>query len=338
MTPFRTSIVVLGYGEEEFLEDCLAAIASSLTEDDELILVDNGIARLNERRPGLAPSRIVGDGENRGFAGGCNLGAREATGAHLVFVNSDAIVEDSAIHDLVAQLAEPALGIASGCLLLADRPNEVNTVGNPIQYLGITWAGSCGEPYDAHTNRRQISCATGGFFAIRRDLWDRLGGFDETYFAYHEDTDLSLRAQHLGYRIDYIPTARARHHYEFSRNPRKMFLLERNRLLMVFTDYPPAVRRRVLPMLVATEPLFFVLSIMQGWFPQKLQAWWWVLRHRRTVSAIRARVLSGPTLSPARFADLLVSRIEPTGAPSPPGMPVVNAVLASYWKAARPRH
>lgn len=337
MTSVRTSVIVLGYGEEEYLEECLTAITSGLTQHDELILVDNGIARLNERRAGLAPARIVGDGENRGFAGGCNFGAREATGDRLVFVNSDAIVEDGAVRELVAQLAEPALGIASGCLLLADRPDEVNTVGNPIQYLGITWAGSCGEPYDEHTDRHQISCATGGFFAIRRDLWDQLSGFDETYFAYHEDTDLSLRTQHLGYRIDYVPTARARHHYEFSRNPRKMFLLERNRLLMVFTDYPAAVRRRVLPMLIATEPLFLVLSIMQGWLPQKLQAWWWMLCHRAEVTRIRARVLSGRTMSPAQFADLLVSRIEPTGAPSPPGMPMVNAVLAAYWRLARPR-
>lgn len=333
----HTSIIVLGYGDEDYLEACLAAVSDDLPAEDELILVDNGIARLAERRASFPRVRVIGDGTNLGFAGGCNLGARKSTGDRLVFLNSDAIAEKGAVRELAAELDDAQLGIASGCLLLADRPDEVNTVGNPIQYLGITWAGACGEQYGLHRERRQITCATGGFFAIRRDLWEQLGGFEETYFAYHEDTDLSLRTQHLGYRIDYIPTARARHHYEFSRNPRKMFLLERNRLLLVLTDYPQQVRRRVLPMLIATEPLFFVLSILQGWFPQKLRAWWWIVRHPSLLRSIRRRVFSGPTLRSEQFADLLVSRIEPTGAPTPPGMPLVNAVLAAYWKLARPR-
>ena len=72
---------------------------------------------------------------------------------------------------------------------------------------------------------------------VRADRFAALGGFCEPMFAYCEDTDLSLRCWQRGWRVVLVPDAVVLHRYEFSRNPQKLFLLERNRLLMVLTVY-----------------------------------------------------------------------------------------------------
>lgn len=331
MTP-PTSVIVLGYGEEEYLERCLSALVGELSDEDELLLVDNAIAHSSERLPAL-PSRVtvIGDGTNRGFAGGCNFAAEHAKGEVLVFVNSDAIVRPGSLEALVAAAAEEGAGIAGGCLRLADEPDKVNSVGNPLQFLGVTWAGACGEPASQHLQRTRVAVATGGFFALRREVWEDLGGFDPLYFAYHEDTDLSLRCWMSGRPVTFIPDAVADHYYEFSRNPFKMYLVERNRMVTVLTDYPAPVLRAVLPMLLLLEPAFLVMALMQGWARQKLRAWWWLVRQAGSLRRRRRRVQAALAVPPLAVAELMCSRIEPPMVEAPAGMGALNRLLEAYW-------
>jgi len=81
---------------------------------------------------------------------------------------------------------------------------------------------------DRHLARREVASVSGALCAIRREAWDAVGGFDPDYFAYHEDVDLSLRVWCSGRKVRYVPEARCVHHYEFSRHPRKLELLERH--------------------------------------------------------------------------------------------------------------
>lgn len=334
----RATVVVLGYGPEAYLRSCLTALSAELGTDDEVVLVDNGID------PGVladwqlpASVRAVGDGHNLGFAGGCNLGAASGAGEVLVFVNSDAIVWPGAVDRLVSAARRPGAGIVSGCLRLADAPELVNSVGNPLHYLGITWAGHCGEPASEHQVAGPVPVATGGLFALRRTVWDELGGFDPVYFAYHEDTDLSLRAWLAGLTVDYEPAAVADHHYEFSRSPLKMYLVERNRLITVLTDYPRSLLAAVALPLVAVEVALLAAAVAQGWGAQKLRAWGWLLRHPLTLARRRARVQARVRVPVALVAGLMVARIEPPMVAAPPGMGVLNALLVGYWSLVRSR-
>ncbi len=336
------SVVVLGYGDEEFLESCLTSVVAELGPDDDLVLVDNGVSDLSARRGSWPPRvRVVGTGQNTGFAGGCHVGADATAGEVLVFVNSDAILRPGALAELVAATADEGVGIAGGCLRLADEPDLVNSAGNPLHFTGITWAGGCGEPATEHDRPGEVAVATGGFFALRRAVWDRLGGFDPLYFAYHEDTDLSVRAWLSGLRVAYVPTAVADHHYEFGRSPRKMYLVERNRLVTVLTDYPRPLLVGVLPALLVTEPALLVQALVQGWSREKVSAWVWLLRHRGELRARRRRVQAQVARANApdgavALARHLASRIEPPMVDHPPGMGLVNAALAGYWRLVRP--
>ncbi len=69
------------------------------------------------------------------------------------------------------------------------------------------------------------------------------------------------------------------HDHDFSRNARKMFLLERNRFLTVLGDYPTHLLLRVLPVILLLEPLYLVIALRDGWGREKVRAWGWLLRH-----------------------------------------------------------
>ena len=333
----RASVIVLGYGEEPHLATCVAALTEQLTAADELVLIDNGIAPTTfEGLELLDLVHVVGNGVNRGFAGGCRLGAASSKGQVLIFVNSDAVVRKGTIDTLIRR-AQDLDGIVGGCLRLADQPHLVNSVGNPLHYLGITWAGHCGEPASSHQQAGPIPVATGGLFALRREIWDRLDGFDETYFAYHEDTDLSLRCWLSGMRVEYEPQAVADHHYEFSRNPQKMFLVERNRWQTVLADYPPRLLWAVSPPLLLIEPALLMVGLRQGWGRQKLRAWWWILRRLPDLLARRRRVQASVAVPTSTISGLMTARIEPPMVEQPPGMTILNAGLSVYWSLVR-RH
>lgn len=333
MQTYSRSVIVLGFGDEPYLEEALAALAHECTVHDEIVVVDNGVSRCQARQRAWPDSvRVVGDGRNTGFAGGCVLGASEASGDLFVFVNSDAVVHPGALDALARATEIPGVGIACGCLRLADRPDVVNSAGNPLHYSGISWAGAFGEPATDHATAGDVTVATGGLLALRRQSWETLGGFDEVYFAYNEDTDLSLRAWLRGWRVHYVPEAVADHYYEFGRSPLKMYLVERNRLITVLTDYPPRLLRAVAPALVMMELLLLVQAIMQGWAAQKVKSWWWLARHTRLLRRRRASVQAEVTISDADLAALFVSRVEPPMMALPPGMGLVNLALDRYWR------
>jgi GT2 family glycosyltransferase len=320
------SVVVVGYGDEPDLPACLAAIRSQLGDGDDVVLVDNGVAAL----PDVTGVRLVSAPRNDGFAAGCHLGVKATSGDVLVFVNSDSVLLPGALDALRGSAADPAVGLVTGLVVMADSPDVVNAAGNPVHYLGISWAGGLGEDVSRHQVARDVASVSGALFAMRRDVWAMLGGLDATYFLYHEDADLSLRCWLKGLRVTYTPDAVAQHAYSFAKNERKMFLLERNRLVTVLTTYPTPLLLRVLPALFVTEPLLLVLAATQGWAGAKLQSWGWLLRHAPSLVARRRRVQARGGDWRA-VAALLHCRIEQDVTPAPAAMSALNTLLAMYY-------
>src|SRR5207245_1180979 len=122
-------------------------------------------------------------------------------------------------------------------------------------------------PYD-------VTGASGACLLLAATVWKQLGGFDEEYFAYLEDSELSLRAWRLGLAARCVPTAVARHHYEFSRNAHKMHLLERNRLMLLATVWPRRALLLLAPVLAVCEALLLVYATAAGW--GKLSGYVWL--------------------------------------------------------------
>lgn len=335
-SPPAVAVVVLAYGNEPLLHPAVEAILASAGVTVELVVVDNGCTSdAVSSLPADPRLAVVTPGTNLGFAGGVNLGAEIGSAPYLAFVNSDAIVAPDCLAELVRALDDTDLGIVSGQVLLATEPPTLNTVGNPLHILGLSWAGHMGEDPAAHPTAQDIASATGATMAMRRSTWQELGGFTTEYFAYLEDLELSWRAWQGGWRVRYVPTAVSVHHYEFSRNASKLYLLERNRLIFVLTCYGPRMLAALAIPLLAFELAIATVATIQGWGRQKLGGWAWVVRHSTWVRARRRAVQAARRVSDHDLARLLTARFDPAQLALPPGGSLLQTALAVYWRAAR---
>ncbi|MDQ3466016.1 MAG: glycosyltransferase family 2 protein [Actinomycetota bacterium] len=329
------SVVMLAYGAEPFLFEAVDAVLSSRGVRVEVVVVDNGCASdlsALERRSGV---RVLRPGSNTGFAGGCNLGAAATSAAVLALVNSDAVVEPDALAELAAVARRLEVGLVSGSIRLAGTPELMNSAGNPVHVLGLSWAGGLGEPAERHAVGTAVASASGAALAVRREVWDALGGFTTEFFAYQEDCDLSLRCWQRGWEVRFVPEAVIAHHYEFSRNPLKFYLLERNRLAMLLTVYGGRLLVLLAPALLALELAMLAVALRQGWMRQKLRGYRWLMSNRGWLRRRRREVQAVRVVGDRDLAGLLTGHFDPVALPLPVGAGALNALMSGYWRLVR---
>ncbi len=332
----RVTAVMLAYGAEPWLEQAVGAVLASRGIDVDLVVVDNGCTSgAIDRIKGLTGVRMITPEANTGFAGGCVRGGAEATGDLLAFVNSDAIVAPGALARLADVAREPGVGFAMGSIRLADSPEVINTSGNPLHFTGLSWAGGMGEPASRHARRRTVMSGSGCCFVLRRSLWEALGGFAEEYFAYVEDTEMSLRIWQRGLTVEYVPDAVVLHHYAFSRNENKLYLLERNRDILLLTTYGRRSLLVLAPMLALTEILMLGAAAAGGWGRAKLRGWRWLWQHRSWIRSRRALIQGERAVPDAAVFARMTARFDPANISAPPGVGVFNAIMGAYWRLAR---
>jgi GT2 family glycosyltransferase len=336
--PAHVTAVVLAYRDQPFLEDCISRILGSRDVEVDVVLVDNGCTSPDlDALARDARVELLRPGANTGFTGGCNLAARQARGDVLVFVNSDALVEPDALAELARVAMRPDVGLAVASLRLEQDPDRLNSAGNPIHVLGLTWCGHLGEPAEAHQEERDISGASGAALAVRREVWDALGGFPEEFFAYHEDAELSLRSWQRGWRVRFVPRAVVAHHYEVNRNPAKYYLMERNRLALLLTLYEARTLRLLALPLVALEFAMLAAALAGGWLPAKVRGYRWLWQNRAWLRSRRTSVQAERTVPDRSLAPLLTARFDASVIDLPAGTGFLNAVMERYWGWAQKR-
>lgn len=331
----RVTAVVLAWGAEPVLPEAVAAVLASRDVDVDVVLVDNGCTTDAVARAGtLDRVTVVDPGTNTGFAGGCNLGARHAQGEFLAFVNGDAVVEPTALGRLVAALGDD-VGLSSASLRLYDEPTRMNSAGNPVHFSGLSWAGGLGEPATEHAEARDIPSASGAATVVRADRFAALGGFYEPMFAYAEDTELSLRCWQRGWRVVYVPDAVVLHRYEFSRNDRKFYLLERNRLMLVLTLFEARTLAVLSPALLGLELAILAVAVRQGWWRQKVAGWTWLMRHRSMLRQRRRAVQAARLVGDRDLAWLITGDFSPSESTGLSVPPAARALSRAYWRIGR---
>ncbi len=332
----RVDVVVPAWGNDPWLERAVESILASTGVDAVAVVVDNGAdPDVVERLAARSGVTVVRPGSNLGFAGGCNAGAAVGRGDVVAFLNQDAILEPGALEALAEVADRPDVGIASASIRLADDADLLNSAGNPVHFLGFSWAGAYRQPAAAHDAERDVASASGTAMAMRRDVWGALGGFAEEYFAYLEDTELSLRCWQRGLRVVYVPAAVVTHRYRFSRNPAKWYLLERNRLVLLLTAYERRTLVLLLPAAAAVELGMLLVAARGGWLRPKLRGWAWVLRHRRWIGARRRQVQTARTVGDRAIAPRLATRFAAANLDVPGWTAPFDATLAAYWRLTR---
>lgn len=229
MTP-SLEIVIVNWNAGKQLRECLASLAESRGASWELrrvVVIDNAshddsLAGLDV--PGVTLELVVNP-VNRGFAAACNQGAATTSAEFLLFLNPDTRLEAGSLAVPLAIMTRPESARVGVCgIQLVDETGQVARSCARFPRLGNLLAISLGLPrltggrvrglvmeeWD-HAASRPVDHVIGAFYLIRRDLFQQLGGFDERFFVYLEDLDLSLRVHRSGWQIRYLAEARAFH-------------------------------------------------------------------------------------------------------------------------------
>lgn len=212
---FSTSIVIPVLNNPDLTFRCLQSIIEhTVAGTYEVIVVDNGSAEPTQqmlaRVNGL---HVIRNDANVGFVGACNQGAEAGTGEFVLFLNNDTVVQPRWLDALVDTFRRDASAGAVGSKLI--YPNgRLQEAGGIIWQDGDGWNYGRNEDPDAPEFNyvREVDYCSGASLAVRRSLFQTLGGFDDYYApAYYEDTDLAFRLRALGFRVIYQPASRVIH-------------------------------------------------------------------------------------------------------------------------------
>ena len=332
------SVIIVTFQSEGFVGRVLDLLLADDEGPDEIIVVDNASTDSTREiviRPGV---RLVALEENIGFADGCHAGVDAATGGTIVFLGHDTFPRPGWIPPLVAASADPRIGAAMATIEDADNPEAFNTSGGHLTYYGIAWVSDLSEPIPASEPELvDVAFPSGAAMAIRREMWDRFGGFRQSLFMYHEDTDLGWRLRLAGLRVVRVSESRVGHDYDFSRTPAKMFWLERNRRILLATNYRTSTRIALAPAFLAADVGVTIVAVRDGWIAQKMKAWKDTWRSRSLWLPDRQATASLRTIGDAPMLETMDwSVTDITQVDTPKGSGVASGFFKLYLRAVLP--
>lgn len=301
MSQPKFSILIVNWNGLSVLPRCFEALESQDFHAFEVVLLDNGssdgsAAYVRREHPEVM---LIESNHNRGFAAGNNLAANAARGEWLVLLNNDAFpapdwlcVLDQATRDF------PDAAMFASRLLMADDPGRIDGTGDALHVSGSVWNRQHRHPaHLADAVPHEVFSPQGAAAVILRAAFESAGGFDEDFFAYHEDIDLAFRLRLLGHHCMYIPDALVYHKGSHTTGRGSDFAVEhghRNWVWCWWQNMPgPLVLRYFFEHVLAS--LFFILYIsIKGQPTAILKARWraflgmpHALRKRRRIQSTR---------------------------------------------------
>jgi GT2 family glycosyltransferase len=270
--------VIPVHNRADLLSQLLDSIAGQTTPFTEVIVVDNAST---DGAAALARDRgctVVSSAENAGFARAVNLGWRTAADCHwIAILNSDVTLDPRWLERLLA--AAPGYGFATGTIFNATDRQVIDGTYDLLSRSGCAWRAGFGERGGVAGQNSPIAVAPGTACLFRRDILERLEGFDEGFESYLEDVDLGLRCIREGYQGVYTPDAVAWHHGSATLgrwNPRVVRLTSRNQMLLIRRHYDRELFRACIWPIVAGQTLWGLVALRHGagfaWLAGKFDA------------------------------------------------------------------
>lgn len=211
-------IVVPNWNGDAYLKPCIDSLLKQQCESKfKVLIVDNGSTDESRQTLGAYGDKIetVYNRTNLGFAGGVNTGIRhalEAGATHIALFNNDAVAERVWLKNLLLTMKKyKEAGIVTSRFLNSDG-SAIDSTGDFYTAWGMSFPrGRDKKNVDIYKEEEMIFGASGGASLYRASLFRDIGLFDEDFFAYYEDVDISFRAQLRGWKVVYSPVAIAYH-------------------------------------------------------------------------------------------------------------------------------
>jgi GT2 family glycosyltransferase len=275
------SIIVINVKGKDKFPMLYNSLTKSTFKNFEVIVVDIVDNRFEDER--FKNIKILND---KGSAYCRNIGARNSSGKYLLFLDNDAEVKEDALEKFVAFIRENPNYIVQ--LKLVKEDGTIDAAGGLIDELAYPHELSRGMKESNVKQSYEVLYAKGAAIGMSKDVFERIGGFDEELFYYYDDTDFCIRAWKRGLRVIFYPSAIIIHHEHGSlsnvqaeRVYRLTYFLERGRMYFFLKNFSLRFIIRYYPKLM----IIFLGSIVLDIFKRrdlvaaraKIKALAWIL-------------------------------------------------------------
>ncbi len=239
----KVTIIIPNYNGLKFMEPCFKALRAQSDQNFELLVVDNGstdgsVSWLKDHK---IPSIFLE--ENTGFSGAVNIGIQESVTPYVILLNNDTEPEPDYVREMVKAIERsPKIFSVSSKMIQLYHKDLMDDAGDMYSVLGWAYQRGVGQKSSGYKKACRIFSACAGAAIYRREVFGKIGGFDEMHFAYLEDMDVGYRARIWGYENWYCPKAVVYHVGSGTSgskyNSFKVKLAARNNLYLNYKNMP----------------------------------------------------------------------------------------------------
>lgn len=356
-TKKKAGIILVNYKDyaEKFLKDAWPDFLSQSygRENYQIYIVDNASSgeSLGFLKKNFPEAKIAARPDGN-YAAANNAGismARQDGCEIMVIANLDVRLDSRWLEELIRALESGTrVGAAQskmllcplekGAEILTSEKCRLNSLGNSLHYLAFGFTNGYQEADRNIDGFPEIpGYGSGCALAVKKEVLDIIGGYNEDYYMYHDDVDLGWKIKLAGFKIVLAPRSRIYHKYEFNRSVKMLFYMERNRYWALFTFYKIPTILLVMPAVLAMDLGMLLYSMANGWFAIKLKLYgalfspefWKVAgRERKIIKTFRA-------INDREVLDKMVGQVLFQEIENPVLKYLANPVFNLYFKLVR---
>jgi len=298
----RVDVLVLNYNGLEHLPVCLKSLILQTYNNYRIILVDNGSIdkSIEYTKENFPQVKIIHSEKNLGTTSGFNFGARHAEGEYLLFLANDLEAEPNLIEELVKEIQKDSrIAICSGKMMKFDRRDIIDYNGFKIDVFAFPYAPGHNEKDTGQGQELIDVVPTGTVLLIKRNVFQEVGGYDDSFFALGDEIDLWWRIRLVGYRSVINHNAVVYHKaavtFRKFKRARLRFYSEKNSLRILLKNYSLSTLIFILPLyfiFFISEALFYIFILRADMLRAVLEALIWNLNNLKDTLSQRRIIQS----------------------------------------------
>ncbi len=239
------TVIIPNYNGKTFLKECFESLKNQNHQQFEVMVIDNSSTdgSADYIRKNYPEFVLIENQENIGFAAAVNQGIKASNSKYVFLLNNDVELEGESISSLLKCIKKDEnIFAVSSKMIQHNDPTKMDDAGDEYTIFGWTRRVGYGKSPNGYTKEREIFSACAGAAVYRRSIFEEIGYFDENFFAYMEDVDISYRARINGYKCFYCPVAVVYHVGSLTSGSRynefKIRLAARNNVYVPYKNMP----------------------------------------------------------------------------------------------------
>lgn len=302
----KVSVIIVNYNGMQHIDTCISSVLKQNHVEFELIFVDNASTddSMSYTRSKFPDLIFVARDTNTGYAGGINSGLARATGEYIAPLNIDTEVAPNWLNSMVRFLDNnPSVGAVTPKALLSDRRDRVNGEGSNIHVSGLGFCRRLNRKDNGADRPQRVPGVLGCSYVIRRQILESMGGAPDWCFMGNDDVVVSWLLRLMGHEVYCLPESIIFHQYRLRMDPDKLYLLERNRQMLLLSTLRPYTLLAGLPVLLTLELMILGYCLVKGrsYVGAKIRAYASAWRERRAIRRRRGQYQSLRRISDIAF-------------------------------------